>query len=511
MTSSTTKPIAPQERIQTIDIIRAFALFGVVIANFTTDNRDVTPEEGRTGFLDQMVYWPIRFFIDDKAMAMYCFLFGLGFSIILLRTENRKGSFVLLHLRRMIALYLIGATALIFTNVTIIHQYAIVGLLLLVFYKLPLKLLPILAFLCFTIPNAKPIYDQWNEKTPTINTRTKIQNTIAVDSTILDSYVGVYQFPNTQRMVTREGDSLFWGNVDGSHRNLLVAESETKFINPSSKSRISFIKDSSENISSVNFQQNGIGNEVSARKLQINIDIARKNASQRISYKEFVVRNAKNLWNYFKKWSLSNFLWGFDISNILPYFLIGLYAGRRKIFYDVNVNKVFLQKVMWWGFIIGFLGMSIYLGFEAWNLINHVRRGSYLPITNSIFDLSWTVGVMATTFTYLAGLTLLLEKVDWKRRLEFLAPVGRMGLTNYLLHTIPYVILFHFGFNLSGKIGPFYRLLLALPVYAALIFLSRWWFKHFKYGPFEWLWRSMTYLKFQPMRLDHELNFKTKK
>ena len=118
-------------------------------------------------------------------------------------------------------------------------------------------------------------------------TRTNILKTIAVDSTILDSYVGVYQFPNTQRLVSRVGDSLCWGNVEGSHRDLLVAESETKFINPSSKSRISFIKASSGNISSVNFQQKGIGNEVSARKLQINIDLAKK-----MLHKGFPIKNS---------------------------------------------------------------------------------------------------------------------------------------------------------------------------------------------------------------------------
>jgi uncharacterized membrane protein YeiB len=509
MTASTIGPIAPQERIQTIDIIRAVALFGVVVANFTVDNGGVTPASGRTGFLDQLCYWPIRFFIDDKAMAMYCFLFGLGFSIILLRTESRIGSFVLLHLRRMIALLVIGAIAVILTNETIPHEYAIVGLLLLVFYKLPIKLLPVLAFLCFIVPNAKTAFDDWNYKAPIQNAIKKSQNTIAVDSNILDSYVGIYQFTGTQRVVTRVRNNVFWGDVEGSHRDRLVAESETNFMNPSSNSRISFIKDSAGNVTSVKFRQSGIGDEVSASKLQIDLNTARKNSSSTLSYQQFVLTNAKNFWNRFKTWSWSDFFWGGDISGILSYFLIGLYAGRRRIFYDVSSNKDFLRKVMSWGLIVGFAGMSITLGFEAWNFINRINWTSYSPITRSLSDFSWEVGVMATVFAYLAGLTLLLEKETWKKRLEFLAPVGRMGLTNYLLHTIPYVILFHYGFNLSGQIGPFYRLLLALPVYVSLIFLSHWWFKHFKYGPFEWLWRSMTYLKFQPMRLNAGIKSKS--
>ena len=71
MESSVIGPVTTRERIQTIDIIRAFALFGVVVVNFTEDNRGVSPDEGRTGFFDQVAYWPIRFFLDDKAMATY--------------------------------------------------------------------------------------------------------------------------------------------------------------------------------------------------------------------------------------------------------------------------------------------------------------------------------------------------------------------------------------------------------------------------------------------------------
>ncbi len=488
-------PVLPLERIQTIDILRALALLGVVIANFTVDNRDVTPADGRTWFFDQLVYWPIRFFIDDKAMAMYCFLFGLGFSIQMLRAEARKAPFIFLHIRRMIALFIIGIIALILSDETIPHEYAMVGLLLLLFYKLPKNILPILALLCVLVPFGKRLLEQ-KKTVPIINTG----KVISVDSIVLNSYVGVYQFPTTQRIVTREGNKLFWENVEGDRRDKLVAESETKFINPASNSRISFMKDSTGKIASLNFLQGGIGNEVPAPKLQIGIEKAKK-SSPRPSYKQFVISNSKNIWNRFKTWSWSNFFWGSDISNILPFFLIGLYAGRRRIFYDVAGNKAFLKKVMWWGFIIGITGMSINLGFEIWNLINGIKFRSYSPLTRSWIQISWDLGVMAMTFAYAAGLTLLLEKADWKKRLSFLAPVGRMGFTNYLLHIIPYVIFFHYGFNLSGKIGPFYRLLLALPVYVSLIFLSCWWFKHFTIGPVEWLWRSLTYIKFQPMRL----------
>ena len=158
---------------------------------------------------------------------------------------------------------------------------------------------------------------------------------------------------------------------------------------------------------------------------------------------------------------------------------------------------------MKWGLVIGFAGVAINLGFEAWNFVtgNNWDWHAYTILTLTLIDFSWSLGVMILALGYVAGITLLLEKLSWQKRLSFLAPVGRMGLTNYLLHTIPYLVIFHFGFDLAGKIGPFYRLLLALPVFVIMIFTSRWWFKHFRIGPAEWIWRSLSYWKKQPMRL----------
>ena len=507
MQTSTIGPVAPQERIKTIDILRALALFGVVVANFTVDNQDVTPAEGRTGFFDQLFYWPIRFFIDDKAMAMYCFLFGLGFAIQLLRTEERKTSFVFTFIRRMIVLFIIGVIASCLSAETIPHEYAMVGLLLLIFYKIPWKFLPILALLCVLVPNVKNIIVL--QKSATVaNSRKEI----LIDTTILNRYVGVYQNQaDTTRkaIIVRNKDTLF---AEGMIiRIRLSGISDSEFVRRDLNHTFLFHKGSTGEISSYVIGIPGQNNLV-YRRINVNLQEALKKqienrsmANQmknKPSYIQFVVNNAKGFWNRFKNWSWKDFFWGSDITDILPYFLIGLYAGRRRIFYDVTGNKRFLEKIKLWGFIIGTIGMLTWLGLEAWNYINHIEYRSYPQITRILVNLSWSLGVMAMTFAYAAALTILLQNDKWKKKLAFLAPVGRMGLTNYLIHVIPYVVLFHYGFDLSGKIGPFYRLLLALPVYAGLIFLSHWWFRHFRIGPVEWLWRSLTYLKFQPMRLN---------
>ena len=503
------QPVALQERIQTIDIIRGIALLGILIINFTVDNRNVQPEEGWTGFADLLVYWPIKLFLDDRFMAMYCFLFGLGFSIQLLRAQERNTPFVMLYFRRLVALYLIGTAHNILTHAGILPSYAIVGVLLLLLYKLPWKFLPVLAILCFLIPTARDFYK--SQKAVKLVTENTISN---IDTSLVDACVGVYERVGESgryNIITREGNKVFSQGRGGKFEMLVI--SDTEFVNKrTAVDKFTFHRDSTGNIYKFVIHPTN-ANPVSGLKIQMDITKAQKemdrqmaaiiNPQQKISYKQFIVKNAKDTWQNLKNWSWSNFFWGSNISNILPLFLMGLYFGRRKIFFDIPLNRKFLHNTMKWCLITGGTGVAIFIGFEAWNVfIGKNWDWGYSVFIRDLINISWNLGVMLMAIGYISGIGLLLEKIEWKKRLSFFAPVGRMGLTNYVLHTIPYIIIFDsFALGLSGKIGPFYRLLLALPVYGLLIILSHWWFKHFCIGPAEWLWRSLTYLKFQPMRI----------
>jgi uncharacterized protein len=176
---------------------------------------------------------------------------------------------------------------------------------------------------------------------------------------------------------------------------------------------------------------------------------------------------------------------------------LGLYAGKRKIFYDISSNRPFFSNVMKWGLITGIAGVSLSLGLSAWQYIMNIKEVPYGYLTEG---LSWSLGVIFMAIGIIAGLTLLLENVKWRKRLSFLTPVGRMGLTIYILQSI-FNMMFFRGLDEPDKVGPFSRVMICFIVSALMIIISRWWFKHFRMGPLEWLWRSLTYLKFQPMRL----------
>jgi uncharacterized protein len=79
--------------------------------------------------------------------------------------------------------------------------------------------------------------------------------------------------------------------------------------------------------------------------------------------------------------------------------------------------------------------------------------------------------------------------------------MGRMALTNYLMQTILGIgIYYGIGLNLGGNIGPAVFIQLGLAVYALQIIYSIWWMKYFNYGPFEWLWRVLSYGKYLQLR-----------
>lgn len=83
-----------------------------------------------------------------------------------------------------------------------------------------------------------------------------------------------------------------------------------------------------------------------------------------------------------------------------------------------------------------------------------------------------------------------------------LAAVGRMALTNYLLQTVIGVFIFYgYGLGLFGRVGRFDLWWFILGIWIVQLILSPWWLARYRFGPAEWLWRSLTYLRRQPMRV----------
>ncbi len=114
----------------------------------------------------------------------------------------------------------------------------------------------------------------------------------------------------------------------------------------------------------------------------------------------------------------------------------------------------------------------------------------------------FTLAAWSLALSYGAGIVLLIQREFWKKFLVPLQAVGRLALTNYLLQTLICTTLFYsYGFGLYGKFGPAAVTLLAIGIYLFQVALSLLWIRRFRFGPAEWLWRSLTYGRLQPMRI----------
>ena len=146
--ASTFGPLEPERRIEAIDMLRGFALFGVLAVNMANFG---VPVVLSPALLDQTAYAVMHFFFETKSWRLFSFLFGLGFSLQLLRAESRGGTFLPVYFRRLAILFIIGMGHTLFYRGDILMTYAMLGLILVVFRKVPPKALLLLSALLLAV------------------------------------------------------------------------------------------------------------------------------------------------------------------------------------------------------------------------------------------------------------------------------------------------------------------------------------------------------------------------
>ena len=205
---------------------------------------------------------------------------------------------------------------------------------------------------------------------------------------------------------------------------------------------------------------------------------------------------------------------------------VTLYALHHKLSVDIQ-SAGFFTFFFWDILLFMFLGMAFY---KKGILTGEVSPGFYWILTLSGLGagllLSWfrlkpiiendfndyqiikNTGVRfyetARTFRALGflGLLMLLYKSGRLTQLgSLLQPVGQMALTNYLMQSILCGFFFYgIGFGMFGKLERIELYYVVMIVWLIQIIFSHVWLHYFLYGPFEWVWRSLTYWKKQPFR-----------
>jgi uncharacterized protein len=166
-------------------------------------------------------------------------------------------------------------------------------------------------------------------------------------------------------------------------------------------------------------------------------------------------------------------------------FLLGLLAGRRRIFHDVSQHRRLFRRILGWGFVAGVIGSGSGVALQ-YLMTKQVFTPETLPLWVSfVIAPLRQVGELGFAAVYVASITLLFQRATWQRVLGLLAPVGRMALTNYLSQSI--IVLFFYGYGLGfiTKLGPAACVAYCLTGFCVQGVWSHLWLSKFRFGPAE--------------------------
>ncbi len=110
-------------------------------------------------------------------------------------------------------------------------------------------------------------------------------------------------------------------------------------------------------------------------------------------------------------------------------------------------------------------------------------------------------GSVLVAMGYIGMIMIIVKKIRTGWFVNSLARVGQAAFTNYLSQSILCTLIFYgHGFGLYGTVERKIQILIVFCIWTFQLLISSFWFKYFRYGPAEWFWRSVTYLRLQPFR-----------
>jgi uncharacterized protein len=179
-------------------------------------------------------------------------------------------------------------------------------------------------------------------------------------------------------------------------------------------------------------------------------------------------------------------------------FLLGVYVGRIQLFSQIENYLPFIKKLRnlaWRSLaIVVFLALVLFGGAA---LLKIELPG---PVNFGVGFLMYDIFNTSLAIIYVAAILLLFQKEKWNRRLMVFYEVGRTGLTTYVMQSgFGMLIFFNVGLGLLNELGASIALLIAVALFVVQILFARMWLGRYHYGIFEWVWRSLTFLKIQPM------------
>lgn len=153
----TTNPTRPKDRIVELDIFRGFAILGIFMVNILVMNVSFAYrydwEMEQTGWLQRASFFFLENLFYAKFFTIFSFLFGLGVALQIQRSKAANNYSIVFFLRRFGALFLFGVCHILFIwSGDVLHLYALLGFLLLFFFRLPPRVILWSAIIIFSLP-----------------------------------------------------------------------------------------------------------------------------------------------------------------------------------------------------------------------------------------------------------------------------------------------------------------------------------------------------------------------
>jgi uncharacterized protein len=430
------QPVEKKDRIKTVDMVRGFALLGILLMNMPGfsihESKFLSILKGSHDNADYKTMVIIFSFFEGTMRGLFSMLFGAGMVLFTMNKYDQPGGPTVAeyYYRRLLWLVVFGlfnAWILQWTG-DILYFYGLAGLLLYAFRNTTPKLLIALSVVCMVIG----IYKRTSQHNDMREMRL--------------NYVEAKKAEKEKKTLTEEQTEALgaWPNI----------ENNFKMDSSRYKEEIAEIRGNYVQVFNQHFNNNSNG----------------------------------------EIWGMYNGVW-----DSLVMMLLGMALLKLGFFSNQWSTKSY-ALVLLVGYGVGIpIGYLYFKGIEWW--IGDIGRyfDMYRAPHENLYDFKrvfLSLGhASLLMLVYRSGL------LNWLMRA--LANVGQMAFTNYLSQSIICSFIFFgygFGYYDTLRFHQIYYVVFAIWTFQ-LIFSSIW-LSYFRFGPFEWLWRSLTYWKKQPMKID---------
>lgn len=426
------RPVAKADRIQTIDLIRGFALLGILMMNipgFGYLRSGVLSIVKNTNSADFYTFAVVETAFSGTMRALFSMLFGAGMVLFLTnKKETETGPSVIeFYYRRLLWLVFFGVfnAYILLWQGDILYFYGLCGMLLLPFHKLKPSWLIALAIVCMLITPFRNIL--WYQD-------------------IRENRAGYLQAVRLEK----------------AHKKPTPKQLEAKTAWENFEKN--FKADAKKDAKTLKEMRSGYGT--------VFMHLLPENS------------NGESWGMYFGAWDMLLMMfigmamlsWGF-FSNQLP---TSTYAVTLLVGYGLGlpISWFYLNTLVTWISNPG-------------QLVDYYR---VLPL--ELYDVRRVL--LALGHASLLILVYRSRLVPWL--MQALTAVGQMAFTNYLMQSIICTLFFYgYGLGYYGKLSYYQLYYVVASVWVFQLIISPIWLRYFLFGPFEWVWRSLTYWKRQPM------------